>query len=274
MADQGLQPHTLLAIADKLVTLTPDSYQDPIYDNPAVHWQMLDSAYILTIDALPLVTGHRHGRDRQCYRVCQNGDLFVSFLVESDEMEIQATVCVSGYMVDTYTIRPNQYQLGVLHGHIFPLISLPYNEMHLVFDRPVKAVRAVYACLAHQERQAMAKHGPQTFAFDEPVNYNKAFTINPVFGLAYEPWFMLAKPYPSVHRVLCYGKQAFDQLDKPLYPVRLPQHIATGSKMGWSAVKARMNTCREELMQVTWHPNRFMDWCLSIEDRDQEDKKL
>jgi hypothetical protein len=28
----------------------------------------------------------------------------------------------------------------------------------------------------------------------------------------------------------------------------------------------RMNILREELMAKTWHPNRFMNWCLSVEE--------
>ncbi len=29
----------------------------------------------------------------------------------------------------------------------------------------------------------------------------------------------------------------------------------------------RMNIIRQELMVKTWHPDRFQDWCLSIQDK-------
>ncbi len=28
----------------------------------------------------------------------------------------------------------------------------------------------------------------------------------------------------------------------------------------------RMNIIRQELMEKTWHPDRFRDWCLSIDE--------
>ncbi len=30
--------------------------------------------------------------------------------------------------------------------------------------------------------------------------------------------------------------------------------------------KERVETLREELMEKTWHPNRFRSWCLDTED--------
>jgi hypothetical protein len=79
--------------------------------------------------------------------------------------------------------------------------------------------------------------------------------------------------YPSILRMICYGDKAFDRAnmtEKRLFPMTLPDHFALDPRLSTVAIRRRVDGYREELMQAAWHPDRFMDWCLAIDDKDQK----
>jgi hypothetical protein len=279
---------------NEFVKLTPASCTD---DASMSHYNALKTLVTtpglqakLTIDSV-------NENSKNKYLLTRDSEVIVSLFIDTDDpTPLEMTVIIGNAVVETRTVEPNKFLLGIVHEHIVPLVATAYHDVDVKFQRPIRNLYVVGCFLQNVPRRILAQESavypiddsgiswglrPRDTTSSSPLCRNVSETYHLVhyykYGMCAANRIMskhnILQPshlvIPSIHRMLCYGKEAFDQdniLDKPLYPIHLPKHFAL-PKLSWSVVKTRLDEYHEELMQITWHPNRFMDWCLSVQDK-------
>jgi hypothetical protein len=281
-------------IVAEFLTLTPAHCHDPAFSRKAARERLRDTVRpIVFIDVATDFTSFDNGTF-----IGRNCDILLSTLVETDDdLPVETTVFTGGLYVDKYVAQPRQFRLGIAQGQMIPCITCTHHSTYLRFSRPIKRLYSVCAMLPPEERKFMAHTSTLYFVhdvletslsqqscddLDQELDPHRLGVLTCHRGCVFMEAAVMRHDipnirymYPSILRMICYGDEAFDRAnmtEKQLFPMTLPDHFALDDRLSTAAIRRRLSGYREELMQVTWHPNRFMDWCLSIEDenRDQE----
>jgi hypothetical protein len=254
----------LLNVANQFFALTPDACGDPMFDRK----------HIISYMYVEPLSDEGNGMEYILPRdFC---DVIVSlFIVTGDQEPVEMQVHIGGVIADTYIVESNKFQMGVTQGHMIPMVSLGFHQVELRFDKPIRRVYAVGAYLDTDSRRMLCLGHHNIMMHDEADHEEDRMVHEYRHGMC-QPnvrrnaaQIMFSKVlFPSVQRIFCYGAEAFERVDmftKPLFTsATMPDYFAT-TRLSWSTIRQRLDVYREELMQVAWHPNRFMVWCLACE---------
>lgn len=112
--------------------------------------------------------------DKVCsyYNVIRNGDILVGFYLEEDQEPVDIQITYGGRRLGNLTLLPGKCTYFLNNKHMFPLISLQYNEIHINVIKEntmdFTGISCIYALVENKARRDLS---------------NKLITFEGSFGL-------------------------------------------------------------------------------------------
>lgn len=138
-------------------------------------------------------------------------------------------VIVDSITITTLNLQKDIPQLIVMNKTVLPLVALVYVERRIIKHNPKAHIKVIYAHINHQIRIHIAK---KSWTFEDACYYihNGVINTKAMSNYKYEILPSIIEPWRRLLK----------------------------KKIEWIKI------IEQELIEKTWHPSRFFDWCLDV----------
>lgn len=154
-------------------------------------------------------------------------------VVSDSDTIVDVVVC--SQMISTLHLKKDVPELIVMNKTILPVVALVYVEQEIIKHNPNAHIKVIYAHLNNEYRTNFA------------ITSWKIQTED-------NEWFHI---YGGVLRTKASSEFEYKTLPSLIEPWKR----MLGKK------KQLTEIIEQELIEKTWHPSRFFDWCLSIDEK-------
>lgn len=151
------------------------------------------------------------------------------------DLDTTIDVMVRSHIVSTLHLKKDVPEFIVMHKTILPIISLVFVEQQIITHNPNSNIKVIYAHLNNKYRTDFA------------ITSWKINKEN-------DEWFY-------INGGILYTEASQEEEYKILPLLIEPWKRMVEKKQAW------IEMIEEELIEKTWHPSRFYEWCLSIDDK-------